>query len=346
MSNQLLDKSHFKLYANCIPVKGASRSIICDIQRGRYNFITNDLYEILSEQSDLSINDIFSFYGAENKEILEEYFHFLSSEEYIFFCEFEELGLFPKLDLHWESPSIITNAIIDVGIDSNHNFPDIFIQLEDLGCKALQLRFFTETTLNEVSEILAFTESSSITSLEVIIPYPIKVTTKQEYISFASSNLRLSLVIFHSAPQNSVLENESLPCTYILFTEDQINDESHCGVISKSYFTLNIESFSEAQLFNSCLNRKISIDKSGNIKNCPSMSLSYGNIKFQTLKEVIRMKEFKKVWSINKNQINICKDCEFRYICTDCRAFISTIDVLSKPAKCNYNPYLETWEEK
>lgn len=345
MSKQLLGKSHFKLYANCIPVKGASRSIICDIQRGKYNFITNDLYEILSEQSDLSINEIFCFYGHENKKTLEEYFHFLSLEEYIFFCEFDELELFPKLDLHWESPSIITNAIIDVNIDSKHNFPDILTQLEDLGCKALQIRFFTKISLKEVSEILAITESSSITSLEIIMPYPIKVTTDQEYISFASSHLRLSLVVFHSAPQNRVLENETLPCTYLMFTGDQINDESHCGIVSKNYFTLNIESFSEAQLHNSCLNRKISIDKFGNIKNCPSMSLSYGNIKSLTLKEVTNTREFRNVWSINKDQISICKDCEFRYICTDCRAFTSTIDILSKPIKCKYNPYLEIWEE-
>jgi len=39
------------------------------------------------------------------------------------------------------------------------------------------------------------------------------------------------------------------------------------------------------------------------------------------------------------------KDCEFRYICTDCRVFIQEdTDILSKPLKCKYNPYEATWE--
>ena len=39
------------------------------------------------------------------------------------------------------------------------------------------------------------------------------------------------------------------------------------------------------------------------------------------------------------------KDCEFRYICTDCRVFIQEdANILSKPLKCNYNPYTALWE--
>ncbi|MDR2057516.1 MAG: hypothetical protein LBP83_04405, partial [Dysgonamonadaceae bacterium] len=39
-----------------------------------------------------------------------------------------------------------------------------------------------------------------------------------------------------------------------------------------------------------------------------------------------------------------CKDCEFRYICTDCRAYLQdSNDIYSQPAKCNYNPYIAKW---
>ncbi|HLT42986.1 MAG TPA: hypothetical protein VKZ95_09805, partial [Sphingobacteriaceae bacterium] len=43
--------------------------------------------------------------------------------------------------------------------------------------------------------------------------------------------------------------------------------------------------------------------------------------------------------------VDVCKDCEFRYICQDCRAYLKNSDDLySKPLKCTYNPYEGVWE--
>ena len=71
---------------------------------------------------------------------------------------------------------------------------------------------------------------------------------------------------------------------------------------------------------------------------------SFGNIGQSTLKEVIDNPEFRKMWGITKDQISICKDCEFRYVCSDCRAFLQKPeDKFSKPLKCGYDPYTATW---
>lgn len=97
-------------------------------------------------------------------------------------------------------------------------------------------------------------------------------------------------------------------------------------------------------LINSCLNKKIAIDKSGFIKNCPSSRKIYGHITETKLIDVID-EQFSSVWKINKDQIKECKDCEFRYICTDCRAYLKdSCDIYSKPEKCKYNPYEGIWE--
>ena len=49
---------------------------------------------------------------------------------------------------------------------------------------------------------------------------------------------------------------------------------------------------------------------------------------------------------IKKENIDSCKDCEFRNICTDCRAYIEVpSNYHSKPLKCGYNPYTNVWEE-
>jgi SPASM domain peptide maturase of grasp-with-spasm system len=97
---------------------------------------------------------------------------------------------------------------------------------------------------------------------------------------------------------------------------------------------------------NTCLNCKLSIDKNGDIKNCPSIKESFGNISTTSINKVLENSNFKKYWNIKKDEIAVCKDCEFRHICTDCRAYLENPeDIYSKPLKCGYNPYTNEWEE-
>ena len=121
----------------------------------------------------------------------------------------------------------------------------------------------------------------------------------------------------------------------------------------KTKFIINNKFYSESLNHNTCLNRKIAVDINGDIKNCPSMVKSYGNIRDTSLLRAIQQPGFKRYWDINKEQVAVCKDCEFRYICTDCRAYTEDpYDTsgpdgtnLSKPLKCGYNPYTGEWSK-
>ena len=127
---------------------------------------------------------------------------------------------------------------------------------------------------------------------------------------------------------------------------DIIDNNNFCGEISKELFSINIPVFMESLKHNTCLNRKVSIDIDGNIKNCPSMKNSFGNIKYDKIEDVIKTIEFKKNWFIHKDLIDICKDCEFRRVCTDCRGFVEEPNnQLSKPLKCGYSPKTNEWED-
>ena len=46
---------------------------------------------------------------------------------------------------------------------------------------------------------------------------------------------------------------------------------------------------------------------------------------------------------MTKDHINVCKDCEFRYCCHDCRPDSLSNDVYAKPWYCTYNPYSGEW---
>jgi hypothetical protein len=75
------------------------------------------------------------------------------------------------------------------------------------------------------------------------------------------------------------------------------------------------------------------------------MEHHYGHISNTKLEDVIALPEFQKWWHIKKDDIDVCKDCEFRHMCTDCRAFIKDPEnIYSQPSKCTYNPYICKWE--
>ena len=40
---------YYKFYSCCFPVKGAQRGLICDVQRGSYIYLPNELIDALFE---------------------------------------------------------------------------------------------------------------------------------------------------------------------------------------------------------------------------------------------------------------------------------------------------------
>jgi SPASM domain peptide maturase of grasp-with-spasm system len=153
-------------------------------------------------------------------------------------------------------------------------------------------------------------------------------------------------IIFYDAKIDSFTIFESTVAS-IVFTTKSINYNDGCGVVNKNHFVLNMMHFTESIKHNTCLNRKICFDSEGYIKNCPSMLRNFGNINEISLEEVIELPEFKYCWFINKDKIDVCQDCEFRHICTDCRAFIKNDqNIYSCPDKCHYNPYIAKWKDE
>lgn len=335
---------YFKLFANCIPVRGASRSVICDLQRRRVDFIPNSLLDILEENKGKTLQEIKDQYGKENEAILNDYFNYLIQKDYLFLCDQDELDFFPDLNLSWESPSLIENAIIDIDHSSNHDYPDILSQLEALGCVALHLRFFTALSINILEEIFAHLSNSRFESLDLLLPYSNELTANQ-LNSWANQHPRLRSIVIHHAPAEKQFDFQH-PFLTIIWSDQTIDSHAYCGIIGPKHFTVHQQLFSESQQFNTCLNHKLSINTKGDIKNCPSMPEYFGNAKDTKLADALLQKDFKKYWGINKDQIDTCKVCEFRHICTDCRAFLEKPDDrYSKPLKCGYDPETNEWSD-
>lgn len=332
----------FRLFADCIPVKGAARAALCDLTRHRIKLIPLLLCEILTKLKTDSISEVKVFYQHLYDEGITQYLSELEKDEWGFFTVEPPL-MFPDMDLFWDSPSTITNAIIDCATVSTTEIKKTIFELDNLQCQAVQIRFLEEINLEALCQVLNLIEGTTILFVEVYIKQTFEITPESIRL-LLERNLRIRRVVLYNAHSRGVIEGvDDMTGIIELMPENQL-DIKDCGRIDKKYFSPNIGHFTEAQCYNSCLNRKVSIDAEGNIRNCPSMTKTFGNVRDTNIADVLLNDSFKEYWNINKDKVLICKDCEFRYVCTDCRVFIQDPNnVLSKPSKCKYDPYTAVW---
>lgn len=208
------------------------------------------------------------------------------------------------------------------------------------------MRFFNTVKEDRIRSIINFINENELylTNIGIVLPYE----EKANYTQILEINRILYLHIYNCKSDDRVILSEE---KHIVFSSLPIFSHKNCGIINSNNFTLNKYLFFESLHHNSCLHKKIAIDSRGNIRNCPSMPQSFGHIKDTTLEEALAHPDFKKYWNLTKDQIEVCKDCEFRYICTDCRAYTERTHTdadgldISKPLKCGYNPYTGEWQE-
>lgn len=335
--------NYFKLFSSCIVVSGIKRSTICDLQRHQIHLISNDLRILLKRLKNRTVKDVINQYNYDPDTIYSE----------IKKLERNELGhwhddpqKFPELDLSWYSPEIINNSIIEVGKDYQSVLTNVIPQLKELGCKHIEFRFDSNILNTDILRILTMLDESKIRGVFIIQKYSC-ITQIEDYIKHFENFPRLMQVILYCYDQSkhgNLSSNDINTGGKILLTPENL-DNSHCGFISTNKFVSNIDTYTESINYNSCLNKKISIDPKGNIKNCPAMKTIHGNVKTDSLINIINQDVFKTLWSITKDNIEKCNHCEFRHVCTDCRAFLDDPNnIRSKPLKCGYDPATGIWE--
>ncbi|MEY4875248.1 MAG: hypothetical protein RL708_397 [Bacteroidota bacterium] len=322
------------LTSNCTITKGISRFLLTDYQRQKLYFINDELFNLISKNP---IN--LSAINNKIKPSIDK----LISEDIIIDIPNEDINFFIPLSTEFQIPAIINDAIIDYKY-LFHN-PAFLEQLIELKCGHIEIRFFENFSMEYLTIISNKIQESTLESIDIYLSFFFFSKFKNELENLMTNNIRFRLLFVHSCHEKLEIQNVNI-IERIIFTKQEIKSSLSCSNISSYHFSINLLSYFESQHHNTCLNRKIAIDADGNIKNCPSMAENFGNIKDTTLTEAIEKPGFKKYWNIKKDSISVCKDCEFRHVCTDCRAYLENPeDIYSKPLKCGYNPYTCEWEE-
>lgn len=95
--------------------------------------------------------------------------------------------------------------------------------------------------------------------------------------------------------------------------------------------------------YNNCWGRKIALTRDGKIHPCIYSEIELGEIDTVSNSREIIDKAWE-YWLINRDKVEKCKVCEFRYICPDCReiAIRSGGSLYSTNPYCRYDPYSGT----
>lgn len=339
-------EGQFLLYPTVFLTKGYNRALICDTERQKYFLIPHLLYDILNNNSVRKISSAIDLYSDNNSEhinIISDYFKFLFDNDLMFFTENRDIYKSPELI--YDYPGYISNCVIDISDNCLDNIILLLSQIDEILCRSLQIRLFSQIDIIDLKTIAQYTEGTVLEWIEYCIPYSNRVNLESLKDLFLN-NERLRLIVVYGYLADEIIWEKTHGGGRITGIKQNIDSSKHCGVVNPAYFSTDLTAISESNNFNSCLNRKLGIDIKGNIKNCPSMPETFGNINNTPLAEAINKQGFKKYWDITKDKIHVCKDCEFRYICTDCRAYVEVPeDIFSKPFKCGYNPYISEWSE-
>lgn len=326
-------RAEFRLFSNCILVKGAKRSTICDVQRNDVHFIPN----FFAEKLETSI-----FESEIEDEGVKQCVEYLIENELGHFVV--EVENFPNLNLEYEFPGYLSHAIVEISDKTTFDFLSVFSALSSAGVKFIELWIFRLVEGEGLHSILGCLQQTRIINVTIFMRFSSYWSDDKKIEEAFLKNPRISSISLYDSSKDSV---ENVLGRTLIHSSSSLSSKS-CGKINPSSFSCNIKTFSESQKFNTCLNGKISISDIGLIKNCPSLIQSFGEISnhYDNLEKMVESTPFKRLWKVTKNEIRICRDCEFRHVCTDCRAYLEDpSNELSKPLKCGYDPYTGVWQE-
>lgn len=334
--------SYLYLLPSCVLTKGYRRSLLHDTHSGRHRLLSPGMAAVLAgcsgRKKDVWLQRL-QIAGMDHEACI-LFLNSLTTDGFLW--ESPAPVSLPPADTHADWPCLITNAIIDIAGTNLHLLPAIAAAFRTIDCPHVQIRVYRDVAvdLSLLEAIKNILTADALQTADLILPFFDDYATLPGMLQ----PVMITGLTLYNAAQESVQPLTAM--TRVLQIREVLHFPGCCGLVQPAYFNFGLQHYTESIQHNTCLNRKLAIDQWGNIKNCPSMQEHYGNIVHTKLADVIALSAFHQYASISKKQVSVCSDCEFRHVCTDCRAYLQTPDDLySKPLKCGYDPYNCIWQD-
>jgi SPASM domain peptide maturase of grasp-with-spasm system len=297
------NKPYFCLYAHNIPVRGATRSAIYDLQRQNVVPVPNVLYDILLDFKQHPWTETQERYAPNNPQLFAQYLSFLQKKDLGFFAETP--NGFPELKLHWYSPHRVQNAVLSYAF-AHYSLRDVLTQLDALQCRHVELRLSLQGHCwAEIVDLFRQMEAKSFLSVTLLLAYSSALVNEQQLGALYEEFPKIQCIIVHAAPMN--FQSATHPGKIAYVTQDlQQEKPRNRNVVNLDYFT-------EALQFNPYFNRKVCVTDQGSIKNCLLLSPSFGNVNTTRLEAVLANPDFQELWHAAPDQTLGLRDSELRY---------------------------------
>jgi SPASM domain peptide maturase of grasp-with-spasm system len=324
---------YIRFYECCRPVKGIKRAAIYDLQRAQIVFAPNELIDFIYINEDKTVETILE----ENHfqvDLLKKQLLYLEENELVFFPT--NPGNFPKIKEIIDKPNLL--EFIYLNIDTiNDQKLDFLDTIDQTGANNLVLISSKSIKKIGLEKVLSRLVTSKIKCINIIGKY--HKNDFEEIKEILDFNSRIRRCVFFDC--NDKIDDFE----HIKFSKKVLKELFNNGIISNINFTINLESFLESKTFNLFYNQKIFIGDEGNILKYFDDKNTIGNVYKDDLIQIIKEdKSLKAFWETSKDQIEECKNCEFRYICPDNRIPLKTESKkIVHESGCIYNPETNQW---
>jgi len=121
---------------------------------------------------------------------------------------------------------------------------------------------------------------------------------------------------------------------------------AHKSITYNTFQTLKLKSknFIKNLSHHNCFSGKFYISSDLTVYPCVmERRINYGNLKYDNLDTLLSRNG--KVINLTKEDIEYCRDCEFKYSCFDCRPDSISKNIKEKPYYCKYEPHKGIWND-
>lgn len=330
---------NFKIFEDCKLVSGRTRSIIYDLTRKKYGFLTKEEHEWAKDLDKKNWNIILNECDDEIKEFAQN----MISNEFAFLCPESQLENFPPISNTWFDPALISNAILIRSNRSSFHLSEFFSDIEELGCRHLQILLIEQIDLENLQNLFEDLKILSLKSIELIIP---KEMYLKEYFKKVTSICNNVLTIYVTNCESFSIQGKKEEVTYnTISLNNDIREIFTHNSPDPNFFVIDIRLFTESRLHNTFFNRKLIVDHQDNILNAINGS-SFGTIQEGNIFSIVSKEDFQKLWNISKDLIEPCKHCEYRNMCVDSRTPVLTEGKWGFETSCDYDPVNGVWDKK
>lgn len=322
----------YLLKSTCIPVQGFCRGALYNLSTNEYYYIPISLCGLIANSRNTS--DWLLGLSANDEIIVKEYIEFLLEKKCLIPLS-DHNECFPTLSMDWHVPEKI--SILNIFYVENISNYLLFIRPLLINSKVKNVSLQFEGSINLLFELLEVFNNSYVNNLVLYLQF--KAYEKTDFVFLIMRYPFISKIILLDAECNNL---------YYLDPGRQISVES---TLQRSInnpkipirFVINHKFFAEAQLYNTFFNKRIFITQNGFISHTTNDVDTHGHVnRFEYLMEMYEV--FLKYWHANKDKIEVCKDCEHRYMCYDSRTPIEKCSKWYYKDNCNYNPYIGKWQ--